>query len=430
MSAAPTVEIVNGRLIDPGNNIDESTNIYVADGRILAIGDKPLGFEAMHSIEATEQIVCPGFIDLSARLREPGQEHKATIASETAAAAKSGITTLCCPPDTDPVIDNPAVVELIRHRSKQSGKAMVLPIGALTQGLSGEAISEMATLKEAGCIAVSNALAPLKNTLVGRHALEYAASFGLTVLLRPEDHHLADNGCAHEGPVANRIGLAGIPSAAEYVAVSRDIALAELTGARVHFCGISTAKSVKMVAQAQLEGLAVSADVAAHQLHLTDLDIDPFNSQCHVIPPLRTYEDREALREGVANGSITSICSDHQPHEADAKLAPFPLTEPGISGLETLLPLTLKLVEDGVISLTDAIAKLTSGPADILELSSGRLAIGDQADIAIFDPEAYWKLDPKSLVSRGKNSPFNNWYFSGIVTHTLFQGRIVYSDKP
>lgn len=429
MRSGPNVEIINGRLIDPANGIDDQTNIFIADGCILAIGEKPPGFEAEHTIDATDQIVCPGFIDLNARLREPGQEHKATIASETAAAAKSGITTLCCPPDTDPVIDTPAVVELIRRRAKQSGKAMVLPIGAMTQELEGSTISEMAALKEAGCVAVSNGYAPLKNTLVERRALEYATTYGLIVFLRPEDRHLADGGCVHEGPVANRLGLPGIPSAAECVAVARDLALAENTGAHIHFRGISTAKAIHMITQAQNQGLPVSVDVSAHQLHLTEQDIDPFNSQCHVIPPLRTYEDREALRKAVASGAISTICSDHQPHEADAKLAPFPSTEPGISALETLLPLTLKLVEDGLLPLTDAIARITSGPAETLGIAAGRLGVGEQADIAIFDPEAHWKLTSDSLISEGKNTPFLNWHFSGKVTHTLFEGRIVYSDK-
>lgn len=428
MRSAPRIAILNGRLIDPANGIDEITGLYIAEGKVLAIGERPPGFEADQIIDAGGKILCPGLIDLNAHLREPGQEHKATIASETAAAARSGITTLCCAPDTDPVIDSPAVIELIRRRAKQSGKAMVLPIGALTQGLGGEIISEMAALKEAGCVAVSNVHRPLKNTLVERRALEYAATYDVLVFLRPEDLHLRDNGCVHEGPIATRLGLPGIPSAAECVAVARDLALAAQTGARIHFRGISAATSLRMIRRAQGDGLPVSADVPAHQLHLTEQDVDQFNSQCHVTPPLRTLQDREALREGVATGVISAICSDHQPHEPDAKLLPFPSTAPGISALETLLPLTLKLVEDGVLSLSAAIARVTAGPAAILGIEAGRLGIGDRADICIFDPDHAWIFAEAEMLSAGRNTPFLGWHFNGLVTHTLFEGRIVYQN--
>ncbi|OGT91032.1 MAG: dihydroorotase [Gammaproteobacteria bacterium RIFOXYD12_FULL_61_37] len=428
MRSAPRIAILNGRLIDPANGIDEITGLYIAEGKVLAIGERPPGFEADQILDAGGKILCPGLIDLNAHLREPGHEHKATIASETTAAARSGITTVCCAPDTDPVIDSPAVIELIRRRAKQSGKAMVLPIGALTQGLGGEIISEMAALKEAGCVAVSNVHRPLKNTLVERRALEYAATYDVLVFLRPEDLHLRDNGCVHEGPIATRLGLPGIPSAAECVAVARDLALAAHTGARIHFRGISTATSLRMIRRAQGDGLPVSADVPAHQLHLTEQDVDQFNSQCHVTPPLRTLQDREALREGVATGIISAICSDHQPHEPDAKLLPFPSTAPGISALETLLPLTLKLVEDGVLSLSTAIARVTAGPAAILGIEAGRLGIGDRADICIFDPDHAWTFTEEGMLSAGRNTPFLGWHFNGLVTHTLFEGRIVYQN--
>lgn len=428
MKTAQRIAIRNGRLIDPHNGVDRIADLFIADGHVLAIGDQPAEFEADLLIDASQRIVCPGLVDLSASLREPGLEHKATIASETTAAAKSGITTLCCTPDTNPVIDTPAVIELIRRRAKQSGKAMVLPIAAMTQELGGEIISEMAALKETGCVAVSNAYQPLKNTLVERRALEYASTYGLLVFLRPEDFHLRDKGCVHEGPVATRLGLPGVPSAAECVAVARDLALAEHTGARIHFRGISTAASLRMIRRAQGDGLPVSADVPAHQLHLTELDVDQFNSQCHVMPPLRTLQDREALRDGVANDIISAICSDHQPHEPDAKLAPFPSTAPGISALETLLPLTLKLVEGGVLPLSAAIARVTSGPATILGIEAGRLGIGDRADICIFDPDRNWTLTDEALVSAGHNTPFLGWHFTGLITHTLFEGRIVYQQ--
>lgn len=420
------ISILNGRLIDPASGRDEFTDLHIADGRVLAIGERPPGFDVDHIIDARDRVVCPGLIDLSAHLREPGQEVKASIASETAAAAASGITSLCCAPDTDPPIDSPAVVELIRRRAKQSGKAMVLPVGALTQGLRGETLSEMAALHEAGCVALSNGLQPFKNTQVERRALEYAVTFGLVVFVRPVDRHLRGNGCVHEGPVATRLGLPGIPSAAETVAVARDIALAEHTGARLHFRGISTAAAVRKIRRAQNDGLPITADVAIHHLHLTEQDVDGFNSDCHVSPPLRTLQDRETLRQAVAEGVLEAICSDHQPHQEDAKQAPFPATEPGISGLETLLPLTLKLVRDGLLSLPQAIAQLTAGPARIVGIQAGRLGLGDSADLCIFDPEADWILDREQMHSAGHNTPFQGWHLTGRVEYTLFEGRIVY----
>jgi dihydroorotase len=420
------ISIVNGRLIDPANARDEIIDLHLADGRVLAIGEAPPGFDVELTIDARDRVVCPGLVDLGPHLREPGLEVKATIASETAAAAAAGITSLCCAPDTDPVIDSPAVVELIRRRAKQSGKAMVLPIGAITQDLRGETLSEMAALHEAGCIALSNGLRPFKNTQVERRALEYAVSFGLVVFVRPEDRHLRGNGCVHEGPLATRLGLPGIPAAAETVAVARDIALAEHTGARLHFHGISTAASVRKIRRAQHDGLPISADCAVHQLHLTEQDVDGFNSDCHLIPPLRTLEDREALRQGLAEGVISALCSDHQPHEEDAKQMPFPATAPGISGLETLLPLSLQLVRDGLLSLPEMIERLTAGPARVVGIPAGRLGPGDSADICIFDPEADWVLDRELMRSAGHNSPFHGWHLSGLVDYTLFEGRVVY----
>jgi dihydroorotase len=424
-----TLSILNGRLIDPANHIDAQIDLHIADGKVHALGQPPAGFKPDSTIDASGQIVCPGLVDLSARLREPGQEHKATIRSETRAAARGGITTLCCPPDTDPVIDTPAVVELIRRRAKHSGHARVLPIGGLTKGLTGEQLSEMTALQRAGCAALSNGLNPLGSTLIERRALEYAATFGIVAFLRPEDDSLRNRGCAHEGIVASRLGLPGIPEAAETVAVARDLALAGQTGCRIHFRGLSCGTAVSMVRRAQHDGLKVSADVAAHQLHLTEADIEGFDSYCHVSPPLRTLEDREQLRSGVADGSIGAICSDHQPHEADAKKAPFPSTAAGISALETLLPLTLQLVEEGVLDLSEAISRLTCGPAEILGLPLGRLEIGASADICVFDPEQNWQLKEKEMFSCGHNSPFLGREFKGQVTHTLFEGRVVYKDS-
>ena len=420
------IRIHGGRLIDPANGIDDYLDLFIAEGRIVSVGAAPDGFRAEREIDASQRIVCPGLVDLAARLREPGQEHKATIASEARAAAAGGVTTLCVPPDTQPVIDTPAVAELIQRHGERAGKVRLRPIGALTQGLDGEQLSEMAALKEAGCVAVGNALRPLVSTRVLRRTLEYAATHDLTVFLQPLDHSLADGGCAHEGAVASRLGLPGIPSAAETVAVARDLAMVDEFGVRVHFCRLSSGRAVDMIRRARDEGLPVSADVAAHQLHLCEDDITDFNSQCHLLPPLRTAQDREQLREAVAANVVDSICSDHQPHEADAKLAPFPATEPGISAIETLLPLTLALVGQGMLTLPEAIARLTTGPARTIGVGAGTLTAGRPADVCIFDPDAEWTVRTETLLSQGHNTPFLGRRMKGRVCHTLLGGRSVF----
>ncbi len=420
------LSILGGRLIDPANGVDARLDVHIDRGRICGLGAPPATFNPDREIDAAGLVVCPGLVDLSARLREPGAEHKATIASETLAAASGGITTLCCPPDTDPVIDTPAVVELIRRKAKRSGRCMVLPLGALTRSLAGTELAEMAALKAAGCPAVGNGCVAIASTLVQRRALEYASTYGLVVFLRPEDPQLRDGGCAHEGPVSTRLGLPGIPEAAETVAVARDLALCEQTGARIHFRGLSSAKAVRMIERARQDRLPVTADVAAHQLFLTEGDVDGFDSRCHVDPPLRTTADRDGLRRGVANGTITAVCSDHQPHEPDAKDAPFPATAPGISALETLLPLTLRLVEEKLLGLDGAIARLTCGPAAVLGLPLGRLGVGARADVCVFDAQAPWILQPLTMRSCGRNTPFAGWEMRGRVRYTLFEGQIVY----
>lgn len=421
------IQISNGRVIDPANGFDAEAEIAIEDGHILACGDIPKEFQADEVIDADERIVCPGLIDLAAHLCEPGAEHKGTIASETRAAAAGGITTLCVPPDTNPIIDTTAVAELIHQKAEAAGFARVVTLGALTQQLKGEQLAEMVKLQQdGGCVGVSNARRPVKNTLIMRRAMEYAASCGLTIFLHADDPGLSGQGCVHEGGISTRLGLAGIPESAETVAVARELMLIEQTGVRAHFCQLSCAHSVQMIARAQHDGLPVSMDVAAHQLHLTDMDVGYFNSQCHVLPPLRSQRDQDALRNGLSNDCINAICSDHQPHDADAKLAPFAETEPGISALETLLPLSLRLVDDGVLSLPDLIAKLTSKPAQILGLNRGRLGVGSHADICIFDPQQHWTVKPENFVSNGKNSPFVDWELKGKVTHTLLNGCVVY----
>jgi dihydroorotase len=421
------IRISSGRVIDPASGVDAIQDVFVADGRIVALAQAPDGFTADREIDAREQIVCPGLIDLCARLREPGQEHKACIASESLAAASGGITTLCCPPDTNPVIDTPAVTEFIRLRAEAAGKARIVTLGALTQGLDGEHLSEMAALGKAGCVGISNALEPLLNPLIQRRALEYAATHELTVFLYANDHWLANAGCAHEGRIATRLGLPGIPEAAETAAVARDLALIEQTGVRAHFCRLTTGRAVQMVARAQFDDSPVTADVAIPHLYLSEVDISDFDSQCHLQPPLRTVEDRQRLRDALQQGTLSAICSDHQPHEPDAKLGPFPATEPGISGLDSLLPLALQLVDEQVIELGELIHRLTAGPARILGLPYGTLAVGATADICIFNPELTWQLDPRTLQSRGHNTPFMGREFRGRVTHTLLAGNPVYS---
>lgn len=422
-----SLAITGGRLIDPANRMDGVCDLFIdAEGFVVGIGAPPGDFRAARVIDAKNKIVCPGLIDLRARVREPGLEHKATIESETQAAVSAGITTLCCPPDTNPVIDTPAMAQMIQSRAWRFGRAFIHPLGALTQGLQGLLLTDMEALDEAGCVGFTNALRPVTNTLVMRRALEYAASFDLTVFLHAEDPWLHGDGCVHEGEVGTRLGLPGIPEAAETVGVARDLALIERTGVRAHFCQLSSARGVAMVAEARQRGLTVTADVTAHHLHLSEHDIGNFNTQCHVLPPLRGRTDRDGLRRALKEGVIGAICSDHQPHEPDAKLAPFSDSEPGISALETLLPLTLKLVEEGLLNMNEAIAALTSRPAEIIGVDSGHLGLGATADVCIFDPAAAWTLTEDRMHSRGRNTPFMGWEFHGRVSHTLVGGKLVF----
>lgn len=419
--------IRGGRIIDPANGIDRIADLATADGRIVGLDLDD--FQADAHIDARGLTIIPGLIDLAVRLREPGQEHKATIASECRAAAAAGITTVCAMPDTVPPIDSPADVRLVRQKARNAHAARVAVFGALTQGLDGNHLTEMAALRDAGCVGVTNALRPLASPLILRRALEYAASLGLIVVVQPMEHTLMPDGCAHEGPVASRLGLPGIPVAAETAALGQILALVEQTGARVHFGRLSSAAAVRDLQRAIADGLPVSGDVAAHQLFLTEMDVADFNALCHVLPPLRNARDLKALRAGVADGTLTAICSDHQPHEDDAKLMPFPATEPGISALETLLPLALRLVDEGSLTLVEAIRSVTCGPAQILGLNGGNLAPGRPADICIFDPEAEWSLDVEQLHSRGRNTPFQGWALRGRVRHTLVRGEPIYESS-
>lgn len=419
--------IQNGRIIDPANSIDSIGPLYIVDGKILQVMTPAADFTPDQIIDATDKIVCPGFVDLSVRLREPGHSQKGTIKSETLAALSAGVTSLCLPPDSKPCIDSPAVVEYIKDKAEAADYPQVYSIGALTQRLEGNELSSMFALKQAGCIAVSNAHAPLANLLILRRAMEYASSHDLLLLYRANEAALSGKGCAHEGAMASRYGLPGIPVAAESIALAQALELAQLTGCRIHISQISCKQSVIKIQQAKKYGLDVTADVAIHQLHLTENDVIPFDSHYHVIPPFRSEEDRHYLREGLVNGTIDALCSDHQPHNLDAKLGAFPETEPGIAALETLLPLTLDFAAQQGIDLAQAIAYLTQKPAAILGLHAGALTSGFNADICIFDPKQQWQVNAETWRSAGRNTPYWQQTLTGKVTHTLQSGRLAYT---
>lgn len=423
------LEILNGHLVDPANEIDRQTNIFIADGKIIAVDERPDAWQAERSIDAANKLVLPGLVELSACLREPGHEHKATIQSETLAASSSGITSLACLPTTDPVVDSPSQVELIDQLSRDGNRrCRVYVIGALTVGLQGECLSEMAALKTAGCVGVSNVLQPVKNSLVLRRAMEYASSQGLTIFAYPLDHQLANNGCIHEGPASSRLGLTGIPVAAETAALAFQLALIEELNVRTHFCRLSTRFAVSMIMRARRADLPVTADTGILHLFLTDEDMQDFDGLCHNVPPYRTRADRDGLREGAASGTLSAISTDHQPHEIEAKLAPFQSTEPGSSTLETLLPLLLQLVDEDVLTLSGAIQLVTQKPAEILGIDAGNLSVGARADLCIVDPKSEWMLDSKTMRSRGKNTPLLGKRLKGRVTHTFIDGKPVFED--
>ena len=424
----PNIVISGGRLIDPANQIDAILPLFIANGKIAAVGEQPDGFVVDQQLNAEGAIVCPGFVDLCARFREPGHENKATIASESHAAVRSGITTLCIPPDTIPLTDSPAMIELIEEYAENTGLIRLVPIGALTKDLAGAELAEMGALKAAGCQMVSNARQPINNLLVMKRALEYAASFHLVVMVQPNEPWLSQLGVMHEGEISTRLGLPGIPETAETVAVAQIIALTQQIGVHVHFSQLSCQRSVHMISRAQFDGVPVTADVAAHQLHLTETAVEGYNAMSYVMPPLRSEQDRNELRNGVQRGVISAICSDHQPHEAAAKLDVFSATEPGISSLETMLPLILKLVAEGTLSMSHAIERLTSGPAAIIGAQLGSLSLGSDADVCVFSPESEWIIDQKSWLSQGKNTPFWGEEMKGKVMYTIHSGRVVYSD--
>ncbi|HUN70098.1 MAG TPA: dihydroorotase, partial [Burkholderiales bacterium] len=390
--------IKGGRVVDPASGRDEVGDLFVSEGRISGKKGK-----AEKTIDATGLVVAPGLIDLAARLREPGYEYKATLESEMDAAVAGGVTSLACPPDTDPPLDEPGLVDMLRRRAKALARARVYPVGALTVKLAGERLTEMAELAEAGCVAFSQANAPLADTQVLWRAMQYAGTFGFPLWLRVEDRWLAQGGVAHDGEVATRLGLPGIPSFAETIALGTLLQLVRATGTRVHFCRLSTAVGADMIRAAKKEGLPVSCDVGIHHVHLSELDLGYYDAHCRLEPPLRSQRDREALAAGLADGTIDCAVSDHTPVDEDQKQMPFAEAEPGASGLELLLPLVLKWGAQQKLPLAKALARVTSDPARVLGVQSGRIEPGARADLALFDPAEHWRVAPGALKSQGKN---------------------------
>lgn len=420
------IHIKNGRVIDPASGLDSIQDIFVAAGHIQALGQAPADFHANQVIDATGLIVCPGLVDLSLRLREPGLEYIAGLESEMHAAAVGGVTSLACPPDTDPPLDEPGLVEMLKFRARNMPGPRVYPVGALTRELKGERLTEMAELHEAGCVAFSQADAPLLDTQVLLRALEYATTFDLPVWLRPQDMHLSRNGVAHDGVVAARLGLHPIPVPAETVALSTILLLTRETGARVHLCRLSSRAGVEMVRQAKKDGLRITCDVNIHHVHLSEMDTATFDSNCHLIPPLRSQRDRDAIRQALREGVIDAICSDHSPVDDDAKELPFQEAEPGATGVELLLPLTLKWANEAGLPLAQALGYITHRAAAIMGVDAGQIGVGKPADLCVFDPEAAWLVSPSNLASLGKNSPYLGLEMIGQVRYTIIDGHLDY----
>jgi dihydroorotase len=426
------VLIRNGRLIDPAHRRDEVTDLLIENGKVSRIG-KALKSDGPKSetqiIDGTDKWVVPGLVDVHVHLREPGFEYKETIKSGTEAAAAGGFTSVCCMPNTNPVNDNQAVTRLIREKARLEGRVHVFPIGAITKGSKGEELSEIGDLVGAGCVAITDDGKPVMNSGVMRRAMEYSLAFDLPVIDHCEDEHLMDGGVMNEGVVSMELGLRGIPAAAEEVMVARNLILAELTGARLHLAHISTAGSVRLVRESKSRGVRVTAETCPHYFSLTEEAVRGYNTFAKMNPPLRTLQDRDAIRQGLKDGTLDVIATDHAPHAEDEKNREFDLAPFGIVGLETALPLTLRLVEEGVLSLDEAVAKLTVHPARVMRLNKGHLGIGADADLCLIDPEATWTVDSSRLRSKSNNTPFAGWRMKGLVAMTIVDGRIVYSTE-
>ncbi|MDH5480188.1 MAG: dihydroorotase [Nitrosomonas sp.] len=423
------IHIKNGRLVDPKNAVDTVQDVFIAAGKVVAIGTAPGDFHANRVIDANSLVVCPGFVDLSVRLREPGLEYKATLESEMNAAVAGGVTSFACPPDTDPPLDEPGLVEMLKHRAKNLNQANVYPIGALTQGLQGKRLTEMAELNDAGCVVFGQPDGLLPDLRVLMQAMNYAATFNFSVWLRPQEINLTNHGVAHDGEVATRLGLPTVPVCAETIALSNIILLAQETGVRVHICRVSSAEGIMMISAAKQQGLPITCDVTINHIHLSEMDIGFFDSNCHMMPPLRSANDREALRKGLFDGVIDAICSDHAPVDEDAKLLPFGQSEMGAMGVELLLPLTLKWGMEMNLPMIEILAKITYEPAQILGVAAGHLSVGSAADLCIFDPEYYWQVTPSAILSQGKNTPFLGMELPGGIRYTLVNGHVVYGKS-
>jgi dihydroorotase len=428
--------IKNGRVIDPATGLDQIGDVCIAAGRIVSLHGGIADFAPNKTLDATGCIVVPGLIDLSVRLGEPGHEHEGMLESELAAAVAGGVTSVVCPPDTDPVLDEPGLVEMLKFRAEKLHQSRVFPLGALTRALNGEALTEMVELTEAGCVGFSQAEVPLADTQVLMRALQYAATFGYTVWLRPQELHLG-RGVAASGALATRLGLSGVSVAAETIALHTIFELVRATGARVHLCRISSAAGVALVAKAKAEGLGVTCDVSINSLHLTDVDIGYFDSRMRLNPPLRQQRDRDAIRQGLADGTIDALVSDHTPVDEDAKTLPFAEAEPGATGLELLLGLACKWGSDRPGGLMRALAVLTSEPARVLgdalgslQASAGRLVKGGVADICVFDPDRSWMVEPAALRSQGKHTPFSGHALPVRVRWTLVGGQVAFEAAP
>ena len=427
--------IKNGRLVDPATGRDEPGDVAIAAGRVVALGAVNPDFHPNRTIDASGLVVAPGLVDLAARLREPGHEHEGMLESEMAAAVAGGVTSLVCPPDTDPPLDEPGLVEMLKFRARNLNQAHLYPLGTLTRGLAGEVLTEMAELTEAGCVGFSQAEAPLADTLVLQRALQYASTFGYTVWLRPQDAHLG-KGVAASGALATRLGLSGVPVVAETIALHTIYELMRVTGARVHLCRLSSAAGIDLVRRAKAEGLPVTCDVSVNHLHLIDMDIGYFNAAMRLTPPLRQQRDRDAIRAGLADGTIDALVSDHTPVDEDAKNLPFAEAEPGATGLELLLSLALKWGEESGAGLSKALAKVTCAPVNVLgdalgslQSSAGRLVEGGMADLCLFDAGARWTVEPRAFRSQGKHSPFAGLELPGRVRATLVAGQLAYEAK-
>ena len=419
--------ITGARVIDPESGLDATTDLHVADGRVAAVGAAPDGFEAIRHIDARGLVACPGFVDLAARLREPGFEYKATLESEMQAALAGGVARLVCPPDTDPPLDEPGLVEMLKHRARSLARTHLYPLGALTVGLKGEVITEMAELAEAGCVGFSQASVPLVDTQVLARAMQYARSFGFTVWLQPQDAFLSRGGVAHSGPVSGRLGLPGVPVTAETVALHTIFELIRGNGCRVHLCRLSSAAGVELVRAAKREGLPVTADVGVHHLHVTDVDIGYFDSACRVDPPFRAQRDRDALCAALADGTIDAVCSDHSPCTATEKDCEFDLAPFGAATFETAFAAAhTALVAAGHADLSVLIARLTHGPAKALGLAAGTLKAGALADLVVLDAKSAWTPAKSDLISKSGNNPLVGRALTGRVRATFVGGRQVF----